>query len=290
MEPTATEENMSHSQQINREHPTCFLFLIDQSGSMEDPIGGGEGGATKHKSDVVADALNRFLQELSIKCAKDDGVRDYFDVGVIGYGSRVGPAFGGPLSGRDLVPISEVASTPARIEDRAKKIDDGAGGLVDQTVRFPVWFEPTANGGTPMCQALVSAQAILTKWLSVHNESYPPVVINFTDGEATDGDPSRPAEAIRSLTSVDGNILLFNCHISSRNLPAIKFPETDTALPDEHARLLFGMSSTLPPTMRDVAAQSGVRVTDGTRGFTFNADIEAVVQFLDIGTRTPAPR
>jgi len=275
---------MSYSVQISRANPTCFLFLIDQSGSMADPISGGEGGGARRKADVVADAINRFLQELSIKCAKDEGVRDYFQVGVIGYGTNVGPAFGGLLGGRDVVPISEVATTPVRVEDRAKKVDDGAGGLVDQNVRFPVWFEPTANGGTPMCQALVSAQSILSDWLNSHFSSYPPVVIHFTDGEATDGDPSVPAESIKTLMSADGNVLLFNCHISSKNLPAIKFPNNDEGLPDEYARLLFAMSSTLPTSMRQVAMEKGHHMTDGTRGFTFNADIEAVVQFLDIGT------
>src|SRR5829696_4602942 len=145
---------MAYSAEISRTNPTCFLFVIDQSGSMEDQISGGE----RKKSDVVADTINRFLSELSIKCAKDEGVRDYFEIGVIGYGASVGPAFGGALSGRDLVPISQVATSPARIEDRSKKVDDGAGGLVDQTVKFPVWFDPTASGGTPMVQALTFAQ------------------------------------------------------------------------------------------------------------------------------------
>jgi hypothetical protein len=277
---------MSYSVEISRTNPTCFLFLIDQSGSMADAISGGEGGVATRKADVVADAINRFLQELSIKCAKDEGVRDYFHVGVIGYGARVGPAFGGSLKGRDVVPISEVAATPAKVEDRIKKVSDGAGGLVEQSIKFPVWFEPTANGGTPMCQALGSAQSILSGWLSAHHDSYPPVVIHFTDGEATDGDPSPKADAIKSLTSADGSVLLFNCHISSKNLPPIQFPDTDEGLPDEYARLLFVMSSALPTSMREVARETGHQVTDGTRGFTFNADIEAVVQFLDIGTRT----
>ena len=56
----------------------------------------------QRKCDVVADALNRLLSELTIKCAKEEGVRDYFSVSVIGYGgSNVGPALAGPLAGRD---------------------------------------------------------------------------------------------------------------------------------------------------------------------------------------------
>ncbi len=74
---------------------------------------------------------------------------------------RFGPAFGGALSGRDLVPISEVERNPLRIEDRVKKVADGAGGLIEQTVKFPVWFDPVANNGTPMAEAMAQAKGIL---------------------------------------------------------------------------------------------------------------------------------
>ena len=37
--------------------------------------------------------------------------------------------------------------------------------------------------------------------------------------------------------------------------------------------------------MRSIAAQEGYPVGDGARGFVFNADIVAVIRFLDIGTR-----
>jgi hypothetical protein len=42
---------------------------------------------------------------------------------------------------------------PARVETRTKKVSDGAGGLVDQAVKFPIWFDAVASGGTPMCGA-----------------------------------------------------------------------------------------------------------------------------------------
>ncbi len=39
---------MSYSAEISRNNPTCFLFLIDQSGSMNDPW---SGGTFKKKAD-----------------------------------------------------------------------------------------------------------------------------------------------------------------------------------------------------------------------------------------------
>ena len=273
-----------YSAEISRANPTSFVFLLDQSASMQDPIGSGEG---LRKCDVVADALNRLLSELAIKCAKEEGIRDYFYVSVFGYGgSGAGPALSGLLAGRDLVPLSEVAASPARLETRTRKVPDGAGGLVDQEVKFPIWVDPVANGGTPMSNALTKAQTVVSRWLNDHPACFPPVVLNQTDGEANDGDPSIPAEALRQLASADGPALLFNLHVSSDKSAPIIFPDNDAALPNQYARTLFNMSSILPDQMRTYAQQQGIAVSEATRGFVFNADITSIVQFLDIGTRT----
>src|SRR5579871_6938009 len=99
---------MPYTAEISRTNPSCFLFLIDQSGSMEDPIpaspdaDGPAPAAGRTKAEGVADAINRLLQNLVIKCAKSEGVRDYYHIGVIGYGNKTGPAFSGPLADRDL--------------------------------------------------------------------------------------------------------------------------------------------------------------------------------------------
>jgi hypothetical protein len=271
-----------YSVEISRANPTCLVFLLDQSASMQDPIGSGEG---QRKCDAVADALNRLLSELCIKCAKEEGVRDYFHIGVIGYGASVGPALAGPLAGRDLVLLSEIAASPARLEARHKKVPDGAGGLVDQEVKFPVWVDPVANNGTPMSKALTRAQTIISTWLNQHPGCFPPVVLNLSDGESTDGDPTNPAQALCELSSSDGSTLLFNLHVSSDNSPAISFPDQEAGLPNQHAKLLFSLSSVLPDVMRTYAQQQGFPVSDGTRGFVFNADMTSIVQFLDIGTR-----
>ena len=82
---------MPFSAEISRTNPTCLLFLIDQSNSMDGPFAGQPG---KKKADGVADAINRLLQNLALKCAKSDGIRDYFFVGVIGYGNNVQSALG----------------------------------------------------------------------------------------------------------------------------------------------------------------------------------------------------
>lgn len=274
---------MPYSAEISRANPSCFVFLIDQSGSMVDPIAGSEG---KRKCDSVADAINRLLHNLIIKCARGEGVRNFYEVCVIGYGAQVGPAFSGPLVGRDLVPLSEVAAAPARVEQRVREVDDGRGGVFQQKTRFPVWFEPVAKGLTPMGQALSMASQILDGWVAKHQTSFPPIVINITDGEATDTGPVSQAESLRSLSTYDGEVMLFNCHISSQPVPPVVFPDTDAGLADEFARILFSVSSVLPATLRDLARAENLNLTPQTRGFAFNADLVELIRFLDIGTRS----
>ena len=278
---------MSYVAEISRVRPSCFIFLIDQSGSMQEAWGGESG---KNKAEALSTIINRLLQNLVLKCAKSEGVRDYYDVGVIGYGAAVGPAFSGPLSGKELVPIGEVANQPARVEERTKKVDDGAGGLIDQSIKFPVWFEAIANGGTPMCQAMSRAQSILGRWVTEQPTSFPPIVINITDGQATDGDPAATANALKDLKTEDGQVLLFNIHVSSRPASPIEFPSDEARLPDDYAKHLFRMSSPLPEYMKTIAREEGIPVGDSPRGFVFNGDMVSVIRFLDIGTRATSLR
>lgn len=279
---------MPYSADISRSNPSCFLFLLDQSRSMAAPFGGGPG--TKKKADGVADAINRLLNALVLRCAKTEGIRDYYHIGVIGYGAQVGPALGGALAGRSLVPISQLANNPLRIEQRTRHLDDGAGGVMQQSFKFPIWFEPLANGKTPMCAALDQAWNIVNNFLMQWPASYPPMVINITDGEATDGDPEAHAGMIGNLAGDDGNVLLFNVHISSSPGRPIEFPDREAGLPDDFSRRLFRMSSQLPPPLRDAAQHEGFPVGEQTRGFVFNADLVSMVRFLNIGTMVDTNR
>ncbi len=274
---------MTYEAEISRANPACLLFLIDQSNSMADPVGGAN-ESKKTKAVAVADATNRLLHEIVLRCSKEEGIRDFFHVGVLGYGAQVGSAFSGALAERELVPVSEIGNS-AEITERTRVEEDDAGGIVRRKIRFPIWFKPVSNGGTPMCQALLRAQEIIERWLGQHPHCYPPIVVNITDGESTDGDASGPARDLRQLESTDGNVLLLNVHISSTRATPVEYPDSDAALPDQFARLLYEMSSTLTPKMKAAAQEEGISTSELTRGFVFNADMVSMIKFLDIGTR-----
>jgi hypothetical protein len=273
---------MPYSAEISRTNPTCFTFLLDQSSSMLEPFGG---QPDKPKAQGVADALNRLLQNIALKCAKADGIRDFFHIGLISYGGKVSSAWGGALAGQTLVPVSEMANTPLRLEQRSRQVDDGAGGLVEQKYKFPVWFEAKPTGRTPMCEALATAHKYVEKFLHEHPACYPPIVINITDGAPSDGDPRSAAQALRQLSSQDGHALLFNIHMSERQAQPVEYPSREGGLVDKYAQLLFRMSSPLPDRLFQAALAEGYHVEPGARGFVFNADLVSVIRFLDIGTR-----
>lgn len=273
-----------YTEEISRAKPACFVFLVDQSASMSDAMGGSEG--RELKKDNVAKALNRLLYELTLRCAKDEGVRDYFFVAVIGYGQSVGSVLPTSTSESALSPISAIADTTLRIDAVTKKVPDGAGGLVETTIEMPVWVDAVAANGTPMVAALEQAESIVQAWLLEHPDSFPPIVINLTDGEANDGDPTAVADRIRLLASADGSTLLFNLHVSGDQSAPISFPNSEELLANQYARQLFNMSSELPPAMQEAASIQGISVAQGSRGFVFNADGTILVQFLEIGTRT----
>src|SRR5205823_3827995 len=96
---------------------------------------------------------------------------------------------------------------------------------------------------------------------------------------------SDAANGIKNLHSSDGSVLLFNLHLSSSRAPEVEFPNSEAGLADQYAQLLFNISSPLPDYMRSILQQEGFAVSEGAHGFVFNARIESVINFLDIGTR-----
>ncbi|QBD80578.1 VWA domain-containing protein [Ktedonosporobacter rubrisoli] len=269
-------------------HPGCLIFLLDQSGSMADPFGAAQAGAGRRKCDMVATVLNGFLNELIVTntVAQKDGtteVRPRAEVTVIGYeGISVCPVLAGELEGRNFVGLPELQMNPLDIERRKRKEIDDTGQEVEISVPFPVWVKPRAGGGTPMRSALQQARDLAQQWASAHPDNYPPVVINVTDGVASDGDPTGPGREICEITTADGHALLFNVHITDINSAPIAYPASIAELPnDKYARMLFEMSSVIPETSRNLLQSLlGRPVMPGARGLIFNGDAASVRQMF----------
>lgn len=275
---------MPYSAEISRNNPTAFLFVIDRSGSMSDVTPEG-----MTKAQMLSDVMNRLFSELILKCTKSEGVRNYFEIGVIGYDTTIGIVnpLPGDLAKEWLSPVSFFETNPLRLEERKKKIPDGAGGVIETSVKFIVWFDPIAEGGTPMCAALKTAYNILNYWCATHTTAYPPLLVHITDGQSTDGDPEEIAKNIQQLSTDDGNVLVFNIHLSDQGGKEVMFPSSSYGLADSYAEKLFNMSSQLPSSMVNLARQEGIKaVSAESRGFAYQvSDLASLVAFLDIGTR-----
>jgi uncharacterized protein YegL len=276
---------MSYQTEISRVKPTCFLFLVDHSSSMNEPVMGTEGNPKK--SEFVAEALNRVLQSLVVSASKDLDIRQYYQVGIIGYGSEIQSILPAANEETHLAWIDEVYQNPLRIEDRIRQETDAEGQTIDITTKFPVWVEPFARGNTPMRQVFEVAYNVLAQWVMDHPDSYPPTVINLTDGQSNDGRVAVAAENLRSLSTTDGNVLVLTLHTSSHPFDQpVVFPSNVEEMPDFSSRSMFEMSSPLPENLRRAAEEIlGTELASSARGIVYNSDIAGIVQGLEIGTR-----
>jgi hypothetical protein len=165
---------MSFRAEISRSSPTVILMVIDQSTSMNHRL---ESGMTK--ANFLADVLNKTLYTIITNCSKADGVRDYFHVGVVAYsGTDARNGFHGALRDHMLHAISRIADAPLRIVTRMKRVVGPDDRLIEQPVKFPVWFEPRNQGKTSMCAGLDTAFHLLVEWCSKYPTSFPPTVLH----------------------------------------------------------------------------------------------------------------
>ena len=218
---------------------------------MVEPLG----GTSQRKCDELAKAVNAWLYNMSIRASGNEGVRDYMDVGVIGYRTDqqanpiIGPALVGPLAGRELVSITDIGNYPARIDTVVQRIrDEETGEVMEFPSESPIWVDPVAEGSTPMCHVLYHAYQILSQLDPAASRQFSADRDPYLGRRVAGRRPVPYAEAIKGLATSDGNVLVFNCHLSMTPGAQIAFPSTPGGLPDELARVLFQMSSVLPET------------------------------------------
>jgi len=275
-----------YERDITRQHPALMVLLLDQSGSMQNAWV--RGGA---KADGVAESVNNLIYSIVLMSIRQKEVRHYFDLAVIGYsGSTVTSMFQGTDIKSPIISIT-------RANEIVRRQTVTEGGL---RIDRHVWVESRAAGQTPMCLALATAKDISEKWATQHEESFPPIVLNLTDGAGNDGEPMPVAEELLQVSTNHGSALLLNCHISGPldtregdkhdtvGDKPILFPDEKFPLPSQYARDLFEMSSALPESFRRRAIDLEFDVTEGARGYMYNATKADVVRFLSVGTPAPS--
>jgi hypothetical protein len=257
---------------ITSTSPCLILFLIDQSGSMGDTFG----NASHTKAKEVADAINELLYEVGLRCYSGDEVKNRFEIGIIGYGNegKVEKGWKGALSDKWVVSIKDIFDYPL-------------GSEGDK----PIWIAPIASSSTPMKKAFENAKMLCEDWINWgnHRECHPPIIINITDGEATDGgsnnrDLINIVDELKQLRTNYGMINLLNIHISSRNADRILFPNEEMNSGNGFSKLLFDLSTPLNDNMVRIAKQKGYDIPNNSKGYVFNGNAVDLINFLNIGT------
>ena len=276
----------AYTAQITRNTPTAFIFLIDQSVSMQKYTT--LYGEEMPMAEAVARIVNHQLNELVLRCIKGSETRDYYDIAIIGYGEKAYSGWKGELEGRDFVKPSELKEHPYK-KITTKKETRTRKGVKVVEIEEVQWIEAEATEGwTRVHHAFEKAKGLLDEWMEKHHDKdcYPPTIINITDGEfngATKEYVLQQANELKSMFTNDGNVILFNIHISANKAVCVTCPASkDEVSFSSLATTMYEMSSLLPMRYSDrIADLRG----DGTPNNRYTA-MSTLRQLMDIGTPT----
>jgi len=291
--PKALQIKNPYTAQITRNTPTAFIFMIDQSISMSRKLN--FKGEYITLAEAVARIVNAQIYELVLRCIKTSEVRHYYDIAVIGYGDDASYGWKGTLAGRDFVSPEELKNNPfKKIKVKEEKLTKK--GFVLKEIDKVQWVEPVAAGKyTRAHKAFAMAKTLLDKWMKEHHEKdcYPPTIINITDG-AFNGiaNPrevnTQLANELKALFTNDGNVLLWNIHITPDNKESIVLPISKTeVVGDDKSEGLYDMSSLLPSRYNQpIGDLRGDAENSRHVAMAINSDLSTLIQLMDIGTPT----
>ncbi len=280
----------AYTARVDREHPTAFIFLVDQSGSMRRLTT--YNGEDMTLSEAVARIVNSQINELVERCVKSNETRHYFDIAMIGYGAEAYSAWNGALEGRDFVTPEEIRDNPftkklVKEEVRTRR------GMTTKEVEKKQWMTARHDGSwTRMDKAFKRAEGLLDGWMRQHHEKdcYPPTIINITDGAyngVSDDQMLQLSNQLKSMFTNDGNVLLFNIHVVPGQSESVVFPATTGELNgNSDGEHLFHLSSLLPLNYNDqIRTLFGDKQADiRYRAMGVNTGMECLVKMMKIGT------
>ncbi len=278
-----------YSQEITRRHRTAFIIALDQSTSMQEQVRFGR--LTMSKAEAVAYTANSLITELIDRSRRTDGVRNYYDIAVIGYANdeiRSLLSTDGFVSVKSLaehIPQAVTLSFEETLPDKSTTIAKH---------RIHPWIEPRAEGNTPMYEALLRVREMAEEWceLEQNKESFPPIVFNITDGEASDCDDNElryASEMLRRTGTEDGNTLLINIHLSTDlSQPSMIFPMAEElTAANRYARILAECSSIMPDCFNSqIGELKGIAAAPPYYGMGYNASIIELLSIINIGSRS----
>lgn len=247
---------------------------------------------SRSKAAAVAHVANELIYELIERARRSEGVRDYYDIAILSYSgdNSVYSLLDGGVP--RFLSIAELAEQPVATLRTVEAFRRPDGTTQLHAIDTPQWVQPQASGNTPMLKALRTARDLVADWCAdpANAHSFPPIVFNITDGEASDCNDEELREAarcIRTLGTTDGEALFFNIHIASDERERTLFcPSAQEALhPNRYAQLLYEASSEMPVCFNEaIRCIKGAAAMPPFRGMSFNASALEVIALLNIGS------
>ena len=266
---------MPYENNLESSNPGCIVFLIDQSGSM---------GSMWDKSGYsmaygASQAVNKAIGEIAVRCTKEGECKPRAMIGVYGY-HHDKVEWGITDTASEQGGLASITIIDANVKDEI--FDD------EEETFVPIFVKETAGGGTPMAEALEQIVGIVENFAQNHPNSYPPIVINITDAISTDmdiNDLTTKCSAIKTITTSDGNALVWNIHISNTSSETELCPEDGSSMPDVLAQAMLDAASHVPDKAKGYAqAMYGWNLGEEAKCMAYNAEAKDLVRLLSFAS------
>jgi len=240
---------MPYQVEATMDTPMHIIYLIDASGSMDDPMPQSQKEQSqkdpkKRKIDKVSDLLEEIAKIMLKRSKKGATISNRYKIALYAYGNVV---------------TADTNNQFITIDKYVEQIPD-FGDLMQAQTNTKGAFE--------------YAYQLLTNTLPSMNRCPAPLVCHLTDGEYTKsfGDPTPVVRQIMNLHNPDGNVLVQNIYISEKSLfttPILDAKQWEgiqspNELQSEYAKALLGMSSPLPETYAKELQREGYRFRAGS--------------------------
>lgn len=279
-----------YTQEITRRHRAAIVIAIDQSSSMSGRMS--LNGCDISKADAVSMVVGRLVDELILRSHCDSGYRHYYDIALLGYAEESIYS----LLGEEVAfyPITKLAEHNVRRVPYMLSYNTLDGETCSLCENVSLWVEPRAQGSTPLYKLINSVTTLVEEWCAKdeNRESFPPLVFNISDGEASDADYDMlrsAAQRLKDTGTTDGNTLFMNVHISSNTeVEPIVFPTSSELLPaTRYISVLMEMSSMIPEQFNVYVGECRSNYAAPPYiAMSYNASISELIAMLNIGTRS----
>ena len=223
-----------------RERAALVVFLLDRS--VNDPFAPDPNNPCIR----LQEQANEWLSKIAKKPTGQ------IEVAVISYGIdsvgevEVRNTFEAGLSGRTIVPDTELESGTIRINEFEQQLPNGIGGLITVPQKQSILIELEPTAATAPQPGFDATAAVITDWSERHPQAcVPPVVLHLTRGQYSTSDLESAIAKIEALSVSAGSVIIYHTIATETPHSSISYCETDVDLESPELKAAFAVSSPL---------------------------------------------